>query len=112
MAAPSRRRGQSAVEAMLCVPLVAMTIMVMYYLWSIVWASENAHLRAREYVLHGETYLGSRGSDVSGNHPFDGVNYTRADDSEFPFEAEARDESLGVFGTREQIRTTATITDK
>ena len=105
------RHGQSAVETMLIVPIIAMCIMSLYYLWSITWASENAHLRAREFVLHGDTYLQDRGDDCSGSYPFDGSkgNYARADSTSFSFEAKAEDESLPVFGNKEQIRVNAII---
>lgn len=104
-----RRQGQSAVETMLIVPIIAMTIMSMYYLWSITWASQNAHMRAREYVLHGDTYLQERGSDADGSNPFDGTNYKKADSTDFSFEAKARDESLPVFGSSESIEVKAII---
>ncbi|MSQ01876.1 MAG: hypothetical protein EXR71_08280 [Myxococcales bacterium] len=103
------RRGQSAVETMMVVPLVAMGIMSLYYLWSIIFASENAHIRAREYVLHGDHFL-SDADGVSGSDPFSGTNYERADSQSFRFEARATDQSLPVFGRTESIRTTAVIT--
>jgi hypothetical protein len=104
-----RRRGQSAVETMMIMPLVAITIMSLYYLWSVIFAAENAHIRAREYVLHGDAYLPDS-DGVSGSAPFSGSNYSRADSKTFRFESEATDQSLGVFGTPEDIRTTAVIT--
>lgn len=104
------RRGQSAVETMMVVPLVAMTIMALYYLWSIIFASENAHIRAREHVLHGSAY--QSGSDVSGSDPFSGTNYQRADSRSFHFEAKATDQSLPVFGRAERIETKAVITSR
>lgn len=104
------RRAQSAVETMLIVPIIAMVIMSMYYLWSMTWASQNAHLRAREFVLHGDTYLQDRGSDATGSNPFDGSNYKRADSTTFSFESKASDESLSVFGSSETIEVKAVIT--
>ncbi len=103
------RRGQSAVETMMVVPLIAMGIMSLYYLWSIIFASENAHIRAREYVLHGGAFL-SDTDGVSGSDPFSGSNYQRADSQSFRFESRASDQSLPVFGRAESIRTTAVIT--
>ena len=107
-----RRRGQSAVETMMVVPLVAVTILALYYLWSVIFASENAHLRAREAALHGTTYLPDD-DGVSASAPFSGNNYEKAENpTSFRFEAQAEDESLGVFGAPEPIKTKAVITAK
>lgn len=106
-----RRRGQSAVETMMIVPLVAITIMALCYLWSIIFASENAHIRAREYVLHGQSYLESS-DGVSGSDVFSGNNYQRADSQSFRFEARGEDRSLDVFGRAETVRTKAVITSR
>ena len=104
------RRGQSAVETMLLMPLLVLVTVAMYYFWSIAWASQNAHLRAREYVLHGDTYLGDRGADESGSYPFSGDNYTRADSTTFHFSASSSDESLaGVAAQGESIEVRAVI---
>ena len=105
------RRGQSAVETMMVVPLVALTIMSLYYLWSVIFASENAHIRSREYALHGDAYLPDA-DGVSGNSPFSGGNYQRADSTSFHFEARATDQSLGVFGKADNIEATAVITSR
>lgn len=106
-----RRRGQSTVELMIIVPLLMVVVVAMYQLWSVAWASQNAHLRAREYVLHGDTYLQDRGADVTGNSVFSGGKYRKADSTDFSFSASAEDESLaGVSRGGEQIRVTATIT--
>ncbi len=103
------RRGQSVVETMMVMPLVALTIMSLYYLWSVIFAAENAHLRAREYVLHGDAYLPDT-EGVSGSAPFSGGNYSRADSTSFHFEATATDQSLPVFGRAEVIEVRAVIT--
>ncbi len=103
------RRGQSAVETMMVVPIVALTILSLYYLWSVIFASENAHIRAREYALHGDAYLPDS-EGVSGSAPFSGSNYSRADSTSFRFEATATDESLAVFGHSDPIEATAVIT--
>lgn len=105
------RRGQSAVETMMVVPIVALTIMSLYYLWSVIFASENAHIRAREYVLHGDAYLPDA-DGVTGDSPFSAGNYQRADSTSFHFEAKATDQSLGVFGRSDDIETTAVITSR
>ncbi len=102
-----RRRGQSAVEAMLVVPIIAMAIMVMYYLWSVAWASQNAHIRARECVLHDDQYVAA---DEHCSAPFAGSNYARADSTSFSFSGGASDQSLPVFGRADTIRTSAVIT--
>ncbi|MBM4389709.1 MAG: hypothetical protein FJ090_01195 [Deltaproteobacteria bacterium] len=102
-----RRRGQSAVEAMLVVPIIAMAIMVMYYLWSVAWAVQNAHIRARECVLHGDRYAPA---DEPCDAPFTASNYTRANSTTFRFAGGANDRTLSVFGRAETIRTTAVIT--
>ncbi len=103
----ARRGGQSAIEAMLVVPIVAMAIMVLYYLWSVAWAAQNAHIRARECVLHDDQYLAA---DDHCDAPFSGGNYRRADDTTFSFSGGGSDESLPVFGRANSIRTSATIT--
>jgi hypothetical protein len=106
-----RRRGQSAVETMLLMPLLVLVVVAMYYLWSIAWASENAHLRAREYALHGDTYLSGRGNGESGNAPFSGNNYSRASSTSFHFAASSEDRSIaGVAAQGEEVRVRAVIT--
>lgn len=116
MRAPSsllrgRRLGQSAVETMLLMPLLLLVVVAMYYLWSIAWASQNAHIRAREYAFHGDTYLGSRGNNESGSPPFSGSNYDRADSTSFRFTGRSRDRSLPGVSTRgETIDVTVVIT--
>jgi Tfp pilus assembly protein PilV len=105
-----RRRGQSMVELMIAMPLLVLVLVAMVQLWSITFASENAHIRAREYVLHGDAYLGSRSDGVSGSSVFDGYNYRRADSTRFHFQATAEDQGLpGVSRSPQQIRTHATI---
>lgn|GEM_PF-5591787 len=75
----SDRSGQSVVETMLAVPLFIMIFMSMYYLWSICFAAQNSHIRAREYVLHGEFYKTSP-YQTSGSTVFDDGtgNYLKA----------------------------------
>lgn len=98
---PARpRRAQSAVETMLMMPLIALVIVAMYYLWSIAWASQNAHLRAREYALHGDSYLGGRGNNETGSSPFDGSNYKRADSTSFRFTGRSSDTTIPGVGAR------------
>jgi hypothetical protein len=105
------RRGQSAVETMLFMPLLVLVVVAMYYLWSIAWASQNAHIRAREYALHGDTYLGSRGNGESGSAPFSTDNYKRADSTSFRFSGRSTDRSMpGVTASGESIDVTVVIT--
>ncbi len=88
------QRGQSAVETMFMIPLLILVFMGMYELFTITFAAQNAHIRAREYVLHnGEYTPGSRrpppevgnlisnGSLNTGGNPplFSGGNYIIAD---------------------------------
>ncbi len=89
-----RQRGQSAVETMFMIPLLLLVFMGMFELFTITFAAQNAHIRAREYVLHNGAYVpasrrpapeaGSPASNgtlqTSGNPPlFDGSNYIVAD---------------------------------
>ena len=101
------RRGQSAVEAMMVVPVVAVTILTLYYLWSVIYAAENVHIRSREAVLHGDAYQSD--DDTTGSSPFDGSNYKRADNQSFSFSATSSDQSLGVFGAADDVTATAVI---
>jgi hypothetical protein len=106
------RRGQSAVETMMMMPLLVLVFVALYYLWSICFASYNAHLRAREYVLHGAAYLGSRGDDANGSTVFDegSFNYEKATSTTFDFSASASDVSIpGVAAAGEDIEVTAEI---
>ena len=65
---PRHRRGQSAVETLIALPVVILVLVAMVQLWSLTWATQNAHLRAREAVLHGSgTYLS--GARRDGVHP-------------------------------------------
>jgi hypothetical protein len=84
-------------------------IVALYYLWSIAWAAQNAHLRARETVLHGCAYLKS--NCESGSTPFGTNNYNKADSTSFNFSATSTDESIPGFSeSGESISVTATIT--
>ncbi len=91
---PLGQRGQSAVETMFMIPLLILVFMGMFELFTITFAAQNAHIRAREYVLHNGAYVpasrrpaseagapASNGTLVtSGNPPlFDGSNYIVAD---------------------------------
>ena len=71
------RYAQSSVETLMVVPLFVMVFMSMYYLWSVCFAAQNAHIRAREYVLHGTTY-NTDPYQTTGTTVFDSDNYLKA----------------------------------
>jgi hypothetical protein len=80
--ATKRRRGQAAVETMLLAFLVMMILMSLVHLFTVTWASENAHIRAREGVMHGTSYLVGDRADIAytsvSSSPFDSMakNYS------------------------------------
>jgi len=80
--ATRRRSGQAAVETMLLAFLVMLILMSLVHLFTVTWASENAHIRAREGVMHGTGYLVGDRADVAYttviSAPFDSMtgNYT------------------------------------
>jgi hypothetical protein len=100
MVAKKHRKGQAAVETMLCVPIVLMVFMSMYYLWSITFASENAHMRAREYVLHQSHYLGGRSNGTTGMSAsvWAGSNYKKAERGITPFRFSAMSTDTSIIG--------------
>lgn len=118
----SNRRGQAAVETMLLAFMVMVVLLGLVQLFSLTWASQNAHIRAREAAFHGDAYQSGRGADLAftqpGTAPFStslpgpGGNYTVAEDSvtPFTFSATASDESRDdLFGSR-TISVSAQIT--
>jgi hypothetical protein len=110
-----RRRAQSAVEVMLLMPVVMMIFIAMYYLWSITFAAANCHMRAREYALHGSTYLdqANRSHGESGRPALQNGDYPRAERGlqSFEFNGNARDTSIdGVGNNGVNIQVTARIT--
>lgn len=107
-----RRRGQSAVETLIVLPIVVLVLVAMTQLWSLTWAAQNAHLRAREGLLHGRTYLGSRGSDVTGMNVFGftGRNYEVARSRNFYVVSTAQDTTLaGVNDRGRRVRARAVL---
>jgi len=113
MRAIRRRRAQSAVEIMLLTPIVMMVFMAMYYLWSITFAAQNCHMRAREYALHGDTYLQGRSHGTTGSTVFAGSDYQKARrwPANFSFRGTSTDQSIPGTGVRGQnLTTTAVIT--
>ena len=118
-----RRRGQAAVETMLLTFMVMVVLLGVVHLFSLTWASQNAHIRAREAAFHGDAYLTGAKADSQftqpGSAPFDpalpgpsGGNYSVAEDSITPFQfsATATDESRDDLFGSQQIEVTATIT--
>ena len=108
-----RRRGQSAVETVLLVPVLLMVLVATYQLFSLTFAAENAHLRAREHVLHGTSYLQDRAYRTSGSTVFDAgrQNYRKAEPGSFRFESSSSDRSIpGVGTTGEEVTATAVVT--
>ena len=80
--ATRRRQGQAAVETMLLAFLVMMILMSLVHLFTVTGASENAHIRAREGVMHGTGYLVGDRADIAyttvSSAPFDSMteNYS------------------------------------
>jgi Flp pilus assembly protein TadG len=120
----SSRRGQAAVETMLLAFMVMVVLLGLVQLFSLTWASQNAHIRAREAAFHGDAYQAGRGADLAftqpGTSPFStslpgpGGNYTVAEDSitPFTFSATASDQSRDdLFGAR-NISVSAQITSE
>lgn len=107
---PRHRRGQSAVETVLLMPVIMMVFMAMYYLFTITFAAQNAHLRAREYALHGDTYLGGRSHGTTGSSAFGFFNYQKAERgiTPFRFSGTATDRSIDGTSTSGGVTVTAT----
>ena len=75
------QRGQSAVETMFMIPVLLLVFVGMYELFSITFASQHAHIRAREYVLHNGRYIeqAPAGENAGGSSVFSSSNYRVAD---------------------------------
>ena len=113
-----RRRGQAAVETMLLTFTVMLVLLGLVHLFSVTWASQNAHIRAREAVFHGDAYLDvSNGYTEPSTAPFSaslpgpGGNYTVASGYEvdFAFTASANDESRDDYFEAQSIEVDAKI---
>jgi len=120
-----RRRGQSAVETMLLATMICTMLVGMLHLFQVTWATQNAHIRAREAVMHDTTYLDNhapRANSVSvGSTPWDGENYKKAGYSgvepvgvavPYTFTATATDATRNDSFGRQQFEVTATITNQ
>jgi len=70
-----RQFGQSAVETMFMIPVILLVFVGMYELFTLTFAAQNAHIRAREYVLHDGCYTPSSrippGESSGGGSVFD-----------------------------------------
>ncbi len=107
------RRAQSAVEVILLMPVLMMVFMAMYYLWSITFAAANCHMRAREYALHGDEYLGGRAHGESGSAALQSGDYQKAERglTSFEFSGSSSDTSIDGVGTSGiGLQVTAVIT--
>lgn len=49
--------GQAAVETIFMLPIFVLIFVGMYELFSVTFAAQNAHVRAREYLLHNGEYI-------------------------------------------------------
>ncbi len=90
--------------------MVAVIVVATFHLWKVTWASQNAHIRAREAVLHGTTYMSGpkAGATSGGGQIFDGNNYRKAEwGQSINFTASADD----TIDSNTQIAVTATITE-
>lgn len=98
--------------AMVCVILVGMV-----HLFTVTWATQNAHIRAREAALHGAAYTEGIRADAEytqpGNSPFDEeeYNYKTAESDLTPvtFSATASDTSRDDSFDANSIEVMATI---
>lgn len=101
-----RRRGQAAVETMVLSFGIMVVLVAMFHLFMVTWASGQAHMRAREALLHGDSYqTGTRRNYVeSGNIPFNtSSSYPRkaVPGTSMEFTARAWDETLeDSFGSQ------------
>jgi len=107
---------------MLLAFMVMVVLLGLVHLFSLTWASQNAHLRAREAAFHGDAYLQGVRADSAftqpGSAPFSialdgpGGNYTVAEESitPFNFSATATDQSRDDLFDSQDIQVTARIT--
>jgi hypothetical protein len=102
--ATESRRGQSAVETMMLTFGIAVVLVAMFHLFTVTWASGQAHIRARESLFHSTAYLEAPRSEYTSvsSSPFDpdARQYNKAmPDEPISFSAEAwdttRDDLIG-----------------
>jgi len=130
------RRGQSGVETMLLAALIAIMLVAMFHLFQVTWATQNAHIRAREATFHGKEYLKDYApredyvevldSDIyhwdvdRKNYALSGYQFSRNGtasnapvgvDLLYDFNASAQDATRADSFEQQQIEVTATITN-
>ena len=71
---------------------IVVIVVSMFHLFTVTWASSNAHLRAREALFHGDAYLTG---DVRSNYAEAGAN--------IPFDPDARQYLKATTGTSIQF---------
>ncbi|MBN1334774.1 MAG: pilus assembly protein [Deltaproteobacteria bacterium] len=105
------RRAQSALETLLLVPILLLVLGAMVHLFRVTYASRNAHVRAREHVLHGSAWLGDQAGRTGGTSVFDepARTYRRADPGAFRFESFSGRSFPGLGGEGDEIATSAVI---
>ncbi len=114
--ATNRRRGQSAVETMMLSFGIAVVLVAMFHLFTVTWASGQAHIRARESLFHGTAYLDAPRSEYTsvGASPFDpeARQYQKAAiDEPISFSAEAWDTTRDDLIGSQSIEVTIQMTD-
>lgn len=111
-----RRRGQAAVETMMMAFGIAVVLVAMFHLFTVTWASTQAHIRARESLFHSTAYLDSPRSNYTavGTSPFDpeAMQYQRAvPDQPISFSAEAWDTTRDDLIGSQSIEVTIELTE-
>lgn len=111
-----RRQGQAAVETMIMAFTIAVILVSMFHLFTVTWATQNAHIRAREAVLHDTTNLdaGRLGYTTPQSSPWSNAdnNYEIADPSNVIFwTAGANDTTRDDLIGPQDVRVTWTITE-
>ena len=113
-----RRSGQAAVETMLLTFTIMFVLLGLVHLFSVTWAGQNAHIRAREAAFHGDAFLDvSNGYTEPSTAPFSqslagpGGNYTIATGyfEMYEFSAEANDASRDDYFGSQEIEVRAQI---
>jgi hypothetical protein len=117
---------------MLLATMICTMLVGMLHLFQVTWATQNAHIRAREFVMHKASYLDNhapRGDYVSvgssqwEESPWDdsALNYRKAGyngarpggvDTPYEFTAIATDATRNDSFGQQEIKVTATITNQ
>jgi hypothetical protein len=116
---------------MLLATMICTMLIGMLHLFQVTWATQNAHIRAREAVMHGTTYLENYAPRDDSDYvkvvstPWDGQNYKKAGytdegqpgsfpggvDTPYKFTAQATDATRDDSFGQQKIKVTATITN-